>query len=110
MKVYVVTRYWDNDESYPEDFESYEEVFKVFESIDALKRYFDHEITSKDILKDLGESFYVDAVESSEEDWPLKSVQYYCTSTKVPVINGKPYSWRDHCNVIFKATEMEVEE
>lgn len=108
MKVYVMMRYWDNDEGYPEDFDHHEEPVKVFQSLKTAVNYL-NALTVTDILGSecKGEDgWYLDESEEIKED-KLGS-KYRSFHARTPV--KPPYEeYYESANIIFSTEEVEME-
>lgn len=61
--IYVITRYWDNDEEdYGESFEQDEHPFMAFSTYEDALEYLKYELSSDDILGDLIKTYYINDV------------------------------------------------
>lgn len=70
MKVYVLTRYWDNDDMWPENFLDHTTVEKVFATMEAGVNYL-KSVTVTDILGNdcpSSDGWYVDESEEIHTD------------------------------------------
>lgn len=85
-RVYVITRYWDNDEDYPEDFSHHTEIFRVYKSIDNVEKFFTNGITSHQILGNEYDRFDITSVKHE----------------------GKEDHYYETRNIIFEAHEMDL--
>ena len=107
MTVYVVMRYWDNDEQYPEDFYHHEEPVKVFKSIEAAVNYL-NALTVTDILGSecKGEDgWYLDESEGIQED--RYGSKYRTFHARTPGKDDEIYY--ESANIIFSTAEVEME-
>lgn len=103
-KVYVVTRYWDNNEGYPEDFSHHTDIFRVFKNIERLEHFFTNSITSHDILGDEYNDFDIISVEHKDcDDGYTIMAHYYCEEK-----NRREGWYCESRNITFEAYEMEL--
>lgn len=107
MKVYVVMRYFDNDEEYAEDFMHHEEPVKVLKSLESAVNYL-NALTDNDILgaEYKGEDgWYLD--ESAEWDDKF-GCKYRSFHARTPVDPQDETSY-ESANIIFRTAEVEME-
>ena len=101
MKVYVVMRYWDNDDYFPEGFSHHEEPVKVFQNLVLAVNYL-NTLTTTDILGSecKGEDgWYIDKSEEWDDMSGCKYRSYHARSK----------AYYESANIIFRTAEVEME-
>ena len=109
MKAYVITKYWDNDESFSEDLEESEHADSVFLNLENAVDYL-RTLTVGDIFKNTPchmkkDKWYIDEVGTVEYNEDGSITREFHGRT--PVVEGDDY----YCfgaNIRYTMVEMEV--
>lgn len=92
--IYVISRYWDNDEYYDECFEQDEHPFMAFKTYEDALIHLMHGLSSDDILGDLVKTYYIDDITPFD---PVEGEHYGGVSYKCIDLDNRMYK----CNIRF---------